>query len=910
MLKGIKDPERLAQLADSFERAGDPTATAVTLKRLGKTYRDLSRFDEAIAAHTRGLECAQANADTVEVIRALNDIGTDFRRLGLMEEAARYHYRAVAVGEEFSDHDSEMAIKNRVISLNGIGNIYMTLGNHEAADSMFRAALEGERTLNSELGQAINYANLGAIMEARGEVDSARAYYQLSLEKNRLAGSDLGIALCHRSFGQLYENVGDLNRAEAEYDTAYHALLGSNDLWHRLEVMQSMARVSIKQGQLAKAQREIAAADSVATAIRSIEHQAGNEELKFELARARGDYKAALDHHLYARELADSTSGEDNINQIQNIRIGYLREHHQSELDVVNSNLDTERHLKHVFIFALILLGVLAAMAIAFLLYTLRVRRRGEQMLRQIEKMRTDFFTNITHEFRTPLTVILGLSDQLRNTPSAPAEQVHRQADTISRQGNNLLQLINQLLEISRVKSSIGDPDWRHGNVSAYVGMIVESYEELARSRNVKLSFASQQEDIEMDFAPYYLRRVVGNLLGNALKFTPEGGDIYVTLAPDNGQLSLTVADTGIGIAAKDLPHIFDPFYKGKAVANESMSTGVGLALVSRVVEAMGGDIVVHSEEGQGSVFVVKLPLTQGDGGWPALDHVEAPAPTDTTEPEVADEAVARLQRVLVVEDHADVARFVGEQLRNEFSVFYAPDGQQALERAAELVPDLIITDVMMPGIDGYELCRRVRADEVLNHIPLIILTALSTDEDRIKGYQAGADAYLVKPFNSAELRMLVGNLLDQRRHLRERYVVSTPTTLITETSTAVAQAARDCTDRAIESEQRFHKRFSELVMAGIERHDIDVEQIASELAMSSTQLRRKIRSMTGQTTAAYINALRMRLAATLLNDNPAMPVGDVADRCGYDDLAYFSRQFKQFYNVTPTQFRTSAGNG
>ena len=277
-----------------------------------------------------------------------------------------------------------------------------------------------------------------------------------------------------------------------------------------------------------------------------------------------------------------------------------------------------------------------------------------------------------------------------------------------------------------------------------------------------------------MDFVPDYIQKIMSNLISNALKFTPEYGNIYITSELIGEQVIIRVADTGAGIAPEDIAHIFDAFYQGSN-SKMQIGTGVGLSLVRQIVEVMNGSIKVNSGEGKGSIFTVTLPLHHGSQKWERFDS-EVMKPVKMSPPEAlpssttVDENDNSKPIVLIVEDNSDVAYYIGSQLKSRYNLFYARNGEEGLEKANELMPDLIISDLMMPGIDGYELSRAVRSSELLNHIPIVIITARSTEEDRIKGIEAGADAFLFKPFNSDELNVRVEKLLESRNALRNKY--------------------------------------------------------------------------------------------------------------------------------------------
>ena len=374
------DTTALVGMADSLASVGDRMAELWVRQRLGKQYRDMSRFDDAIVQHNRALELASKLQDTIEIVRALNNLGTNFRRLGIMEEATVYHYQALSFCDRYSDKMTTAARKNRVVSLNGIGNIYMTIGNLEMADSVLRAALEGEKELESDLGQAINWANLGAIMRERGMNDSAWYYYKRSMELNRLAGSELGQSLCHTHMGEMLEDEGLLDSAITEYSKAYAILDTCNDVWHWLEACQALARVNIERGNWAQADHYIALSDSAATRINSLEHKAETYNLKYLEARRQNRISDALEYYLHAEALKDSVVSNNNMGHILNTRIGFERERRQAELDKVMESYRTERWLKNLFIMLVVLVVILAAVIINLL----RVRNHNQLLANQL----------------------------------------------------------------------------------------------------------------------------------------------------------------------------------------------------------------------------------------------------------------------------------------------------------------------------------------------------------------------------------------------------------------------------------------------------------------------------------------------------------------------------------------------
>lgn len=886
--------DSLSILLDHFEAEGNKYGMMCASKALGMRYRDAAKFNEAVIYHRQALGLAEQLCDTVEIIQICNQIGTNFRRMGIMDEASTYHYKALALCEQYHDKSSFVALKNRVVSLNGIGNVQLSMENYNAAITAFRQALSGEQQLNSELGQAINYANIGAIFEKQGMIDSAWIYYRRSMQHNQAAGSDLGISLCHTYFGNLLEKDKQWDNAIREYRSAYDLMEKSQDRWHWIESCIALARVNMGKGDMTSAQKYLTRASRTAKEMQSREHLREVYWLNYLYYEKLGNCPKAFENYKLSREYADSVSNIENTAHLQNLRVNFEKEKSSREMALIQENYRMEHRTKNIILFAGIFILLLTVTVIAILLYVVRMKSRTQKIMRHMETVRNKFFTNITHEFRTPLTVILGLANQLSEKTGKDQES-SASLQTIIRQGNHLLSLVNQLLNISKVRSSIEEPDWRTGDIVAFIRMIVENFQIFAQQKHLNLIFVPQQTFLQADFVPEYFRKIIHNLLSNALKYTPKGGHVYITTTEENNNLVIQIADSGKGIDKQDLPHIFETFYQGNNSCMD-MGTGVGLSLAKQMVETMGGEITVKSAIGKGSVFVVKLPLKHGTSQWEKWSPGEADKSTipAVTAPDPvlheADSSNPDTTTILLVEDNQDVAFYIGGLLKNRYRLLYARDGKEGLEKAIEYMPDLILTDLMMPGMNGFDLCREIRSSIVLNHIPIIIITAKSEDIDKVQGIEAGADAYLLKPFNTDELYVRIDKLLEQRRTLREKY----------------SRALRDnCTDtvKLLPADQAFIDRLTDIIYSQISDTTLNSDRIAEKMCISKSQLNRKVRVITGGSTAVYILHVRMEKARRLLSSND-MPIGDIAMQCGFEDAGYFGRVFKQIFRMTPSQYR------
>ncbi|MBQ9555671.1 MAG: response regulator [Muribaculaceae bacterium] len=911
ILKPITDLDTLSAMLNNYHDAKDRVGEMIACRYYGRVLRNNSRFDEAMVVHRRGMDLASECADTIEMIAALNNLGTDCRRLGDMSVANGFHYKALKLCDTYSDQDSREALESRVTTLNGIGNIDQELCNYTSADSVFRRALQGEIQLGRPVGMAINCANLGDVMFALGEIDSAWVYYRKSMEYNQQAGNQMGVGLCRLHFGMLHEHDRSFSHAQDEYKQAYDILKNQGDTWHWLDACLALASVSIKLGEEDVARQCVEEAELESKRINSKKHQVDVSMVRYELALRDNDPQQALQHYINADELRDSIYGLKKSDEMRSQRVEYQRDRQLGEMDVLNRDINHQKRMRNVQIVFMLLLLLMSAAIIGTLVYAVRTRTRTQRLMRQVEETRSLFFTNVVHQLRTPLTGIMGAIDGIMADTDGSHEYlpgVIENAEIIKRQGNNLLVLVDRILEVGGVRSAIKSPEWRTGDVVTLMHMVIESYRERCVERHIELTYLSREASVEVDVVQHYLVTIVGCLLENAINYSRDFSKITVISSVDDGMFTIRVADTGMGISKSDLPHVFEPFYRGAAAEQLVEGVGIGLTVVRDMAMAMGGSVAADSMKGQGSVFTVKLPCRHDEGVKKRFEQMIAPVinlssaqrhgPSEL--PDIALNDKPGCPVVLVVEDHVDVAKLVGQLLGKTYSVRYATNGEQGLSLSHEIVPDLIITDVKMPIKDGCELCRDIRQSSQLQHIPVIMLSARNSEADRIRGIEAGADAYLVKPFVPEELLAWVKNLIERRKTLREAHA-------------DVLMQPRDAKGAAVTDKvavQRFLEAFArevdECLSTGAK---LDIDRIALSFKMGESQLRRRIQELTGKSLTAHVAQLRMNKAMSLLRSNKDLLIGEVAERCGFTDVAYFSRVFRQHYGMTPTQARSMTGD-
>lgn len=549
----------------------------------------------------------------------------------------------------------------------------------------------------------------------------------------------------------------------------------------------------------------------------------------------------------------------------------------------------------------------------------LRLEQIEAEKLKEVDQMKSHFFANISHEFRTPLTVILGQINAVTEAIKTPKAKDKLQV--AKRNSHRLLNLVNQLLDLSQLESGAMSLNITRSDILPFLKYLLYSFESMADEKNISLHWKCEEKQIVVDLEPDKLEKIIVNLLSNAIKFTPEGGKVSLQLSVNSGQskdkklttdnsVAITVSDTGSGIPREQLPHIFGRFYQvHPGESSQQTGTGIGLALVKELVELHKGSISVASQPGEGSVFTIILPLEQEhlqtdtiseDEHQPKFsDKIEqkqnvrnSSGPPEIENPDSEFQIPnSEFPDILLVEDNADIRNYIRENLEAHYQVKEAADGEEGLKRAQKIIPDLIISDIMMPRMDGYEFSRQIRADEKTSHIPIIMLTAKASQSDKISGLEIGVDDYLIKPFDAEELQLRIRNLIRLRRQMKERF------------STATIIRPTDVS--AISADQKFLQRILDIIEAQMGDDNFSVEALARQANMSEPQLNRKLNALINQPPGKLIRSLRLQRAADLLQQG-AGNVAEIAYEVGFSDQANFTRSFKKQFGVTPSKYKTN----
>ncbi|MBN1185952.1 MAG: response regulator [Bacteroidales bacterium] len=558
-----------------------------------------------------------------------------------------------------------------------------------------------------------------------------------------------------------------------------------------------------------------------------------------------------------------------------------------------------------MLLYIIIFIGLLFAFqrytfAWARLKNNLKVEKINREQEAQIHQLKLRFFTNISHEIRTPLTLILDPLNKMLES-GLGGVQVQNKLQIIKKNADRLLQLINELLDFRRMEMGKIKINVAEGNIVKFTHEIFLSFTEHAHNRNISYTFRAPDNKIMLMYDRQQLEKVIYNLLSNAFKFTPENGSISVSIEKQDNLVYIAVSDSGAGIPESQLPYIFERFYQNdESSSMKESGFGIGLTIAKELVELHSGSIEVSSKEKQGSTFTIILK--QGEEhlakeiisrDYKNSENIEnytlEPTPVIETIPiKEAPKNDFSGNTLLIVEDNTDLRKYLADNLSDKYKVLEAANGKEGIEIAKRSLPDLIISDIMMPIMDGMELCRNLKTDVHTSHIPIILLTARTAMIYKVEGFETGADEYITKPFSDKELRTRIKNLLNNRKLLRERYL---------------KEAMLQPKDIVLTSpDEKFLNKLIEIIEKNMEEPEFKVELLTKEIGMSHSVIYKKIKALTGQSLIEFVRDIRLKRAAQLLKQK-VLSVTEICYKVGFTDRRYFSQAFKKKFGQTPSEF-------
>ena len=843
---------------------------------MAEYYYSDGQYQTSLDAGNRAYSLMSAVKDDYFKSDVLGTIGNAQVRLGNYDDALRTTLQAYNLDRELKD--------NELISsdLNTFACIYLSVQQPEPGIKYIEKSIDIERKLKRPDRLAIRLGIASELYLLNGEYNKAMEAIQEAYDIDHQAGRKEKVAIRLVQKGAILEKMSRLSEART-YIMQAVPVLEEADITYSLAIaFNQLGLIESKLGNRSQAIEYYKKALELSIKCGSPVTERTAERGLWETMRETNPTVAMLHLERYTT-LNDSLSNKAISAQL---KVMAATTQHIEENELTKENEHIRNFLKWGG-FALVLL-LLASLAGLFLSW--RGNKKALKIQRQTQDMRSYFLTNITNEIQTPLTVIMSAGEQLLEGGRTNADETKRIGEMIVKHGKKMLGLVNQILDIEKAKTKIEQPELRNGNIVMFVRMLVENFTNEAHQHLITLEFSSAMTSLYMDFPTDYVRKIIHSLISNAITYTPRNGRVTVSLSrPEVDHINLIVSDTGKGIPVDERERIFEPFYQS-VNGDDGVGTGVELSLVRQLVQSMNGSISVDTELGVGTTFTITIPCNNASEEVPILErnahHMVENLVTQTGDS-------SRKPLVFIVENTEDVAFFIASHLSTDYDLRFARDGREALNNAQSLVPNLIITDISMPVMGGKQLMRMLRSDSSLNHIPIIAMTSVTSEQERMSCIQAGADFVLIKPFNSNELKIIAQHLINQRSSLRDRYV-KTDSRINSEPATNTAMSKED---------KDFINRLIDVIHAHMAKEDIDMEHIAAALSLSRKQLRTRVMAITGLTPVAYVLQVRLNHARRMImNENTSLTT--IANKCGFQNLSHFSKAFKQQFGVSPLQFR------
>ncbi len=869
--------------------------------QLANLYNLQENRNQAMHYVQLAMELADKNQNSKGILKAYYQIAnyfTDYQKD--YETALKYYTKILEMNQAKNPND----LGDPLIR---IGEMHRLMGNDSLALHYFTRGLEEGKRNKHRHTMATSFMQLGDLNYHRHNYQEALFYY--------LKCYETGCDICPQirfhdalvNIGNVYALEYDEKNALAYYDKSLVLAESADDDRARIQTYQAYANLYEKQGNISQATDYFNQAYQLAHQTSFLEGQQYNAARLSNIYRKDNQFALAYEFLSIANHLSDSIreiSEADNLAKLETY-FDYQNLKNQKNLEQARSEEEIRRQklIRNFFILAFVLMGVSG-----YLIYRgYRIKKKDNVLLQEqkrsikamsekiheADQAKLQFYTNVSHELRTPLTLILGMTEKLKSSLKE-----NQQLGLIRKNSYKLLHLINHLLDLRKLDASKMSLGIQSGSINEFLKGIISSFEEYARQKKITIEFEQDKHEVTSYFDHDKMEKIVSNLLSNAIKYTESGGWVRVrTERSENGFLKIEVRDNGIGIPESDIKNIFKRFYR--VTANDNNGSGIGLALVKELVELHKGEISVDTLKGEGTSLTVTIPIdrhfysenevAEKDEKIESWNYVEA-LEAEMEIPETGDEVRSNpeKQSILIVEDNTDLRKFISEMFRDLFDVLEAENGLVGLRLACEYVPDIIISDVLMPKMSGIQLVEKIKSIATTSHIPVILLTAKDDLGTRLSGFEKGADDYICKPFESVVLKSRVENLLRLRKQLVEKF------------SNQFHLQPREIFIE--DAEQKFLQKTIEVIEAHIADTNLNIDLLAMELGISRTQLYRKLKALTDYSANQFIRIIRIKRAAQILQQGQNN-IAEVMDATGFSNYSYFNNCFKEYFGEYPKDY-------
>lgn len=834
----------------------------------------------------KALEIAKKNNDWEGLYFCYHRLGNLYQLENNFDQALIYHLKVDSIFQNRARKEPALAG-----SLHEIGSIFMEFKDYEKAEEYFMKSKEVYREMSRKEGEVLIDVKMAGLKISQQEYEKATEILLPAFDYYKAVENKMEMSTLTGMLAEAQLKLNHLDRAEGYYSQGATLALEAESKFLEAQSYMGLAEVAKRRNNFRSTIDYLSRALALYGEMGVSYNKAPILEGLAEAHSGLSNHREALRFFRQYQGLTDSLREVENVRNVQEIETKYQTEKKQQEIELLttqNELAEQEKSNQRNLFFAggsvltLSLIGL-------FLLY--RNKQRTNTKLRELDEMKSNFFANISHEFRTPLTLISSpIQEKLENEKLTPEER--ETFGMIQRNNDRLLNLVDQLLDLSKIDTGNMRLKVQEGHLFNLLGALSESFQYLGKQKDIAYRIALPKVTEPSWYDRDMMEKIVLNLLSNAFKHTEEDGEVAFKATLKNGErLVLEVRNTAPSLSQEELTNVFDRFYQ---VSPQSEGSGIGLALVKELVSLHKGSIQAWKEEEQ-VIFKVSLPVSkdrfnreerlQGPTMTTSIPPVSVLDPVDQVEDSVPQNDNPIL---LVVEDHGEVRELLRKTFTKDYNVITASQGEEGMEKALEYIPDLIISDIMMPVKDGIALSKELKTDERTSHIPIILLTAKAGEENELKGIETGADDYMVKPFKRNLLLSKVEKLIALRKQLQDRY------------SQEVILKPKDIAITSVD--ERFLERVQQVLDQNLVESAFTVEEFSRAVGMSRMQLHRKLKALTGLSATEFIRSQRLKLAAQLLQQSDSN-VSQVGYAVGFNDHSYFTKCFRELYHMTPSEY-------
>lgn len=885
------------------EQINDEYGIGNSNDNIGHLYSSKSEFSKALTYFQASLKQFKKIGDESRIALSSANVGYQYYYMGNLYDALVHFDNA---GRQYKNLNNTDGI-NWMINM--LAYVHSDLGNYEKSLNYYFEQLKLNK--DNETGKGDLYMKIGRVYMMMEKFGKAMEYELKAMAIAEKQNNQESVMYINYYIGEIYFLQNNVAKGLNYFSLSHDYAIKTQNVYWTSVTKERIGRCYFLSGKVEEAEKWIREGLSISKHIYTMRDISQNYLILSKIDSIQGNYPSSLENYKLHIEYENKSNKEEATKLAQQL------EFKEKEEQVIKDQQEKERRAaeelssknfqKNTAIGGMILMSLLV-LAVLYLVrlrnkkikaekQNLKLKQREIEAVKETEQFKSRFLANISHEFRTPLTLINGNIDLLKQKSN---QEDLKKLEEIDHNGNRLLQLVNQLLDLSKMESGQYTLNYTNGNLLNEAQAYISAFDSFSSKEGIELTMTITDDarktlsEKQFSYSSEALHIIINNLLSNALKFTPEGGNVHAEIDFQNSILTIKVADTGPGIPEKHLSGIFDRFYQVEEVYNSTQKgSGIGLTLVKELAYLHHGDVTVCNNPGGGCTFKVWITCKKTD--------IEAIAEQDTEDktailientgntddqPEISGEKPI----ILVIEDQPELRRFIAENIGEDYSCIEAENGKTGYELAQKHIPDLIISDVMMPEMNGFELCKSVKENGITSHIPVILLTAKADKNDKIAGLEIGADDYILKPFSIEELRLRVRNSIRLQQSLRNKFK-----------NGQIPEREEEFPELS-PYDRDFLLKLTSTIKENISNSRFTVTDLAEAVHLSQSQLTRKLKAVTGHTPSDLIKNIRFEKALALLREN--MSISDVSWSVGFEDPAYFGKAFKKHFGIAPSEFQ------